>query len=120
MTDQTMPTYRALAHDIQNLGIHSVFGLMSDDTAMFATELDVIGVNFYGARHENNAIAMAEGYAATSGELGIAVIGRGPAAANGLHAAISASHDNPRAFLFYSNHGFRAFDTTYEFVRELT
>ena len=36
------------------------------------------------------------------------------------HAAISASHDNPRAFLFYSNHGFRAFDTTYEFVRELT
>ena len=36
------------------------------------------------------------------------------------HAAISASHDNPRAFLFYTNHGFRAFDTTYEFVRELT
>ena len=39
MTDQIMPTYRALAHDLKNLGVDCVFGLMSDDTAMFATEL---------------------------------------------------------------------------------
>jgi len=101
MTDQTMPTYRALAHDIKNLGIDCVFGLMSDDTAMFATELDIIGVDFIGARHENNAIAMAEGFAANSGRLGIAVIGRGPAAANGLHAAISASRTGSNVLIIY-------------------
>jgi len=34
---------------------------------------------------------MAEGYAYRSGGLGVAVIGRGPATANGLHAATYAS-----------------------------
>ena len=29
-----------------------VFGLMSDDTAVFATALDSAGIRFYGARHE--------------------------------------------------------------------
>ena len=55
MSQDTSPTYRVLAHDIKNLGVDCVFGLMSDDTAMFATELDVIGVDFHGARHENSA-----------------------------------------------------------------
>jgi hypothetical protein len=43
------------------------------------------------ARHENNAIAMAEGLAYATGSLGVAVIGRGPATANGLHATTYAS-----------------------------
>ena len=101
MSPKTSPTYRVLAHDIKNLGVDCVFGLMSDDTAKFATELDVIGVGFHGARHENSAIAMAEGYAAASGQLGVAVIGRGPAAANGLHAAISASRTGSKVLIIY-------------------
>ena len=101
MSQQISPTYRVLAHDIKNLGVDCVFGLMSDDTAMFATELDVIGVSFHGARHENSAIAMAEGYVAASSQLGVAVIGRGPAAANGLHAAISASRTGSKVLIIY-------------------
>jgi thiamine pyrophosphate-dependent acetolactate synthase large subunit-like protein len=101
MTDQIMPTYRALAHDLKNLGVDCVFGLMSDDTAMFATELDIIGVEFHGARHENSAIAMAEGYASTTQGLGIAIIGRGPAAANGLHAAVMAARTGSRVLIIY-------------------
>ena len=101
MSRNNSPTYRVLAHDIKNLGVDCVFGLMSDDTAMFATELDVIGVSFHGARHENSAIAMAEGYSSASGQLGVAVIGRGPAAANGLHAAISASRTGAKVLIIY-------------------
>jgi glyoxylate carboligase len=56
-------TYQVLVEDIKALGVEQVFGLMSDDTAVFATALDSAGIRFYGARHENNAIAMAEGYA---------------------------------------------------------
>ena len=56
--------YHALAEDIKKLGVDAVFGLMSDDTADFAVTLDMIGIGFHGARHENSAIAMAEGYAA--------------------------------------------------------
>ncbi|HTG26371.1 MAG TPA: thiamine pyrophosphate-binding protein, partial [Reyranella sp.] len=52
------PTYQVLVDDIKALGVEQVFGLMSDDTAVFATALDSSGIRFYGARHENNAIAM--------------------------------------------------------------
>ena len=36
------------------------------------------------------------------------------------HAAISTAWDNHRAFLFYSNCGYRVVDWTYEFVRNLS
>src|SRR3982074_1488086 len=77
--ERRAPTYQVLVDDIRALGVEQVFGLMSDDTAVFATALDSSGIRFYGARHENNAIAMAEGYAYATGGLGVAVIGRGPA-----------------------------------------
>src|SRR5678816_3893383 len=93
------PTYQVLVEDIKALGVEQVFGLMSDDTAVFATALDSAGIRFYGARHENNAIAMAEGYSYGTGGLGVAVIGRGPATANGLHAATYASRSGSRVLI---------------------
>lgn len=97
----TIPTFEALAADINSLGIECVFGLMSDDTARFVTTLDAIGIRFHGTRHENNAAAMAEGYAAASGRLGVAVIGRGPAAANALHGATYARRTGSRVLLIF-------------------
>jgi thiamine pyrophosphate-dependent acetolactate synthase large subunit-like protein len=96
-----IPTYEVLAQDIKNLGVDTVFGLMSDDTAMLAVAIDTIGIPFLGARHENSAIAMADGYATATGRLGIAIIGRGPAAANGLHAAVYASRTGSKVLIIY-------------------
>ena len=96
-----VPVYQALAEDIRALGIEYVFGLMSDDTALFITALDAVGIRFYGARHENTAIAMAEGNAYATGKPSIAVIGRGPAMANGLHAAVSASRTGSAVLVIY-------------------
>ena len=76
---------------------------MSDDTAVFATALDSSGIRFYGARHENNAIAMAEGFSYATGGLGVAVIGRGPATANGLHAATYASRAGSRVLIIFGD-----------------
>jgi len=90
-TERRSPTYQVLVEDMKALGVQQVFGLMSDDTAVFATALDSSGIRFYGARHENNAIAMTEGLAYATSSLGVAVIGRGPATANGLHATTYAS-----------------------------
>jgi acetolactate synthase-1/2/3 large subunit len=101
MTTDRTPTYQVLVEDIKAMGVEQVFGLMSDDTAVFATALDSSGIRFYGARHENNAIAMAEGYAYRTGGLGVAVIGRGPATANGLHAATYASRTGSRVLIIY-------------------
>src|SRR5258708_18992805 len=71
-TQRRAPTYQVLVDDIKALGVEQVFGLMSDDTAVFATALDSAGIRFYGARHENNAVAMAEGYSYATGGLGLA------------------------------------------------
>ena len=95
------PVYQVLAEDIKAMGVEAVFGLMSDDTALFATALDTSGVRFYGARHENTAIAMADGYAYATGRLGVAVVGRGPALANGLHAAVYASRTGSSLLMIY-------------------
>ena len=102
-TPQRLPVYEVLARDIQKFGIEAVFGLVSDDTAMFTTALDSIGVRFHGARHENNAIAMAEGYASSSGRLGVAIIGRGPATANGMHGAVYTSRTGSPVLIIYGD-----------------
>lgn len=104
-TEQTsgtkVPVFQLLAEDIKALGVECVFGLMSDDTALFATALDTMGVRLYGTRHENAAIAMADGYAYATGKLAIAVVGRGPALANGLHAAVYASRTSSKLLIIY-------------------
>src|SRR5205085_738047 len=100
-TQAMTPTYQVLVEDIKALGVEQVFGLMSDDTAVFATALDSAGIRFYGARHENNAIAMAEGFSYGGGGLGVAVIGRGPATANGLHASTYASRSGSRVLIIF-------------------
>jgi thiamine pyrophosphate-dependent acetolactate synthase large subunit-like protein len=97
----TAPVYQVLAEDIRALGIEAAFGLMSDDTALLATALDGTGVRFHGARHENTAITMAEGYAYAAGRIGVAVVGRGPALANGLHGAVYASRTGSPVLLIY-------------------
>ena len=88
---RTVPVYQILAEDIKGLGVDSVFGLMSDDICQLVATLDAIGVRFIGARHETNAVMMATGYAAASGKLGVALIGRGPAMANAMHGTLSAA-----------------------------
>lgn len=85
-----VPTYEALASDLKSLGVECVFGLMSDDTALFLASIDSVGIRFFGARHENNAVAMAEGYASATGRLGVVILGRGPATTNGLHGIVYA------------------------------
>lgn len=88
---RVMPVYQALADDIRRLGVKHCFGLMSDDTIGLVVALDAIGVPVHAIRHETNAVLAAEGYASASGCLGVAIIGRGPATANGMHGIMAAS-----------------------------
>ena len=98
---RTVPVYQALAEDIKAMGIDTVFGLMSDDTAAFAVTLDAMGIGLIGARHENVAIGMADGYAAATGRLGVVCVGRGPALANGLQAASFAARTGNPVLIIY-------------------
>ncbi|MEL0003006.1 MAG: thiamine pyrophosphate-binding protein [Rhodospirillales bacterium] len=97
----TIPVYEALARDLKAMGVDTVFGLMSDDTAHFGVSIDSMGIKFLGTRHENIAIAMADSYAAATGRLAVGLVGRGPALANGLHGAAFASRTGNPLLLIY-------------------
>lgn len=93
--------YQILAEDLQAMGVDTVFGLMSDDTAHFGVSVDAAGIKFIGTRHENIAITMADAYAHATGRLAVVCVGRGPALANGLHGAgYSARTDNPVLIIY--------------------
>ena len=103
MQDTRVPVYEALATDIKELGVECVFGLMSDDTAQLIAMIDSVGVRFYGARHENNAVSMAEGYAAATGRLGIVIIGRGPGTTNSMNGANYANRTGSPILMIYGD-----------------
>lgn len=92
-----------IARDLARCGVDTIFGLISDDTAFLANALVAAGIRLVGARHENMSIAMAEGYAAATGQLGVALIGRGPAAANCVNAAVHAGRTGSRVLLIYGD-----------------
>lgn len=103
MSVKTVAAYEALAADIKGLGVEYVFGLMSDDTAQLITTMDGMGVKFRSARHENNAVTMAEGYAAATGRMTIVILGRGPATANGMNGINFAMRTGSRVLVICSD-----------------
>jgi thiamine pyrophosphate-dependent acetolactate synthase large subunit-like protein len=102
------PVYEILAQDLKSMGVDTVFGLMSDDTAHFGVSIDAMGIRFLGARHENTAIVMADAYAAATGRLAVCCVGRGPALANGLHGAAFACRTGNPLLLIYGEATSRA------------
>ncbi|MEU0167326.1 thiamine pyrophosphate-binding protein [Streptomyces iakyrus] len=62
-------------------GVRTVFGLPGDD--MYALEAaHEAGIRFVLCRDQRNAVFMATGWAIQSGEVGVAVVGKGPAVTN--------------------------------------
>jgi len=93
------PVYEALVIELKRSGVQAAFGLMSDDTALLISSLEDHGIEFCRARHENAAVAMAAGYAAATGRVGLAIIGRGPGTANALNGAMFALRSGAKVLL---------------------
>jgi thiamine pyrophosphate-dependent acetolactate synthase large subunit-like protein len=59
--------------------VDTVFSLISDGTKKLLANLGQDdGMRVIEARHEQNAMAMADGYARATGDIGVCVVGRGP------------------------------------------
>jgi acetolactate synthase I/II/III large subunit len=87
----------AVARTLAEAGVTSAFGLMGEDTVALADRLDRDhGIPYYGARHENVAVGMAEGFAWATGQLGLCLLSRGPGLLNGVGAALAASRGRRR------------------------
>ncbi|MDO9407702.1 thiamine pyrophosphate-binding protein [Patulibacter sp.] len=103
-----MTVFEAVAAQIRTEGVRAVFGLMGDGNLKLIPTLTAThGIPFHGARHEGGAVAMADGYARSTGEVGVCTFTQGPGLTNALTALVSAQRgrvpmvvvcgDTPRA-----------------------
>ena len=86
-----MKIYEAVGHALQEEGVSTVFGLMGDGNLRLLTYwAESLEQRYYGARHESAAVAMADGYARVSGEVGVCTTTQGPGVTNTLTALVTA------------------------------
>ena len=80
---------------LQALGVRQVFGIPSQQNlALYDAFARRGGIELVGARHEQGAVHAADGYARTTGRLGVAIASTGPGTTNavsGLYEAQFAS-----------------------------
>ena len=73
--------------------VETVFTLMSEDTMAMMSELEEEWndrIRMVKTRHEQGAMAMADGYARSNDDFGVCLVGRGPAVAQTGNAMVTA------------------------------
>lgn len=73
-----MKLYEALAEAFAAEDVRAIFALMGDANMHWSIAMSERGAQVIHARHENAAVAMAEGYAQASGGVGVASVTSGP------------------------------------------
>ncbi|MBV8087508.1 MAG: thiamine pyrophosphate-binding protein [Chloroflexi bacterium] len=84
-----MLVYEAAAGTLARLGVDVVFGVMGHGNVRVITQLE--RVRYVAARHENSAVAMADGYARVSGRAGVCSVTEGPGVTNALTGLTEAA-----------------------------
>jgi thiamine pyrophosphate-dependent acetolactate synthase large subunit-like protein len=95
-----MKVYEAVADTLVSAGMRQVFAVMGHGN------IDLLGhltskrhVPAVHARHEQGAVAMADGYARVSGGLGVAMVTQGPGLSNTATALLTAAKVHSRVLL---------------------
>jgi acetolactate synthase-1/2/3 large subunit len=74
-----MKAYEAIAQSLRAEGMTDFFGLMGDGNMwLWGALCRDPAVKAYNARHESMAVSMADGYARTTGKVGVAMVTCGP------------------------------------------
>ena len=86
-----MKVYEAISETLSDLGAEEVFGLVgSGNYGLIDHMTRRHGISFHAARHEEAAVAMADGYARVSRNLGVCTVHQGPGVTNTLTALTEA------------------------------
>ncbi|MDP1848486.1 MAG: thiamine pyrophosphate-binding protein [Solirubrobacteraceae bacterium] len=81
----------AVGTTLAGLGVDTVFGLAGSGNFVVTNALVAGGARFVSARHEGGAVAMADGWARTTGRVGVASVHQGPGLTNTLTALAEAA-----------------------------
>ena len=76
---EVMKAYEAIAQSLVAEGVTDFFGLMGDGNMwLWGALCRDAKIKAYSARHESMAVSMADGYARTTGKVGLAMVTCGP------------------------------------------
>lgn len=92
-----MEVHTVLIELLKEQDVDTIFTYLSEDIMRFMSVVDGdsgYDVDILHSRHEQAAIAMADGYYRTNGEIGVAIVGRGPAIAHTGTALTTARKNN--------------------------
>ena len=86
--------HEAIARALADQGVTTVFGVLGDaNLYMMDSFQRQAGGHYYSACNENGAVLAANGYARTSGQLGVATVTHGPALTNTVTALAEGVRD---------------------------
>jgi thiamine pyrophosphate-dependent acetolactate synthase large subunit-like protein len=89
--DTDIKVYEAAAETLSRLGVEKAFGLVGSGNFGLVDHMTRnCGVTFHASRHEEAAVAMADGYARVSSKLGVCSVHQGPGVTNTLTALTEA------------------------------
>lgn len=95
---------QSVADTLASDGIDTFFGLMGNGNLdLIADMVDRLGIRYVGVRHENGAVAAADGFARASGRTGLATVTHGPGLTNALTALITAHRARTPLLLIAGN-----------------
>lgn len=90
-TTATQYGYEQVAESLVQAGVQCIFGVLGDDTGPLIDAAVARGIRYIYVRHENQAVAMADGYYRATGRTGVATVTGGPGLSNAL-TAINSAH----------------------------
>lgn len=90
----------AVVHALRAIGVDHVFGIVSvHNIPIYDAVLRLGGITPIGVRHEQGALHAADGYARTSGKLGVAITSTGPGASNSMTGLFEAGFASSRVLM---------------------
>ncbi|MFD7407854.1 thiamine pyrophosphate-binding protein [Streptomyces sp. NPDC059866] len=92
--------HEAVARALADHGVKTVFGVLGDANLYMMDSFErVIGGSYYSCSNEGGAVLAANGFARTSGGLGVATVTHGPALTNTVTALVESVKDHTPVLL---------------------
>ena len=88
--------FERIADALAESGVECIFGVLGDDTGPLIVATSERGIRYIFARHENQAVAMADGYSRATGRTGVVTVTGGPGLSNAITALNSAHRGKSR------------------------
>src|SRR5690606_14685007 len=99
-----MKVFQRLAHAFQAEGVSATFGMMGDGNMFWLHEMHKLGIKVHEVRHEGAGLGMADGYARTTRQPGVATATCGPGTTQLATALVTAARAESPLVAFCGEH----------------